>query len=76
VVIGPQYDRFNEAKDLVQLGGISVIDSAESFSITIDQLVQHGQEREKMGRINSQYVEDQKGASTTIVSFIKDHLSL
>ncbi|MGB5647893.1 MAG: glycosyltransferase N-terminal domain-containing protein [Muriicola sp.] len=76
VVVGPQYDGFNEARDLVSLGGISVVDSAESFTQTIDQLVKHTSNREKMGKINAKYVEDQKGASIKIVRFIQEHLSL
>ncbi len=76
VVIGPQFDGFNEARDLVQEGGITVIDSAESFSQTLDQLVQHPSNREKMGKINAQYVEDQKGASIKIIHFIQEHLNL
>lgn len=75
VIIGPQYDGFNEARDLVQLGGISVVDSAVSFAEIIDRLAEHRSFREDMGGINKQYVENQKGASKKVVSFIKEHLS-
>jgi 3-deoxy-D-manno-octulosonic-acid transferase len=75
VIIGPQYGGFNEARDLVQLGGLSVVNSGATFTQTIDQLVQNSSYREKLGRINKQYVDDQKGASRKVVSFIKEHLS-
>jgi len=76
VIIGPQYDGFNEARDLVKLGGISVVDSAASFTQVIDNLIQDSSFREKMGTINARFIEDQKGASKKILAYITDQLNL
>jgi 3-deoxy-D-manno-octulosonic-acid transferase len=76
VIIGPQYDRFNEARDLVALGGISVVDSATSFTQVIDNLVRDSSLREKMGTINARYIENQRGASKKILFYISKNLSL
>lgn len=75
VIIGPAYDKFNEARDLVALGGISVVDSANSFKVVIDDLVKDNSLRERMGKINAKYIKDQKGASKKILSYISGHLS-
>lgn len=76
VIIGPQYDGFNEARELVTLGGISVVDSATSFSRVIEHLVRDSSFREKIGMINARYIKDQRGASKKILSYISKNLSL
>jgi 3-deoxy-D-manno-octulosonic-acid transferase len=76
VIIGPQYDGFNEARELVNLGGISVIDSAASFTQLIDKLIQNSSFREKMGTINTRFIEDQRGATKKILAYIKAELNL
>jgi len=72
VIIGPQFDGFNEARELVKLGGISVVDSAASFKVVIDNLIEDSSFREKMGKINAHYIETQRGASKTILSYISE----
>jgi len=76
VIIGPAYDNFNEARELVALGGISVVDSATLFKQIIDKQVQDSSFRAKMGKINANYIEHQKGASKKILSYISGQLSL
>ena len=76
VIIGPQYAGFNEARELVKLGGISVIDSAASFTQLIDKLIQDSSFREKMGTINTRFIEDQRGATKKIIAYITRNLNL
>ncbi len=76
VIIGPQYDGFNEARELVKLGGISVVDSETAFTQVIDNLIRDSSFRKKMGTVNARYIEDQRGASKKILNYISEHLSL
>jgi 3-deoxy-D-manno-octulosonic-acid transferase len=76
VVIGPQFEGFNEARELVQLGGISVVDSAASFKAVIDNLIEDNSYREKMGKINARFIEDHRGATKKILAYIKGELNL
>ncbi len=76
VVIGPHYDGFNEARELVKLGGISVVDSQTTFTQVIDKLIQDSSFREKMGTINARYIKDQRGATKKILAYITGELNL
>ncbi len=74
VIIGPKYQGFNEAKELVSLGGISVVDSEKSFKEVIDTLLKDAILRTKMGKINAGYIQDQLGATKKILSYISEKI--
>jgi 3-deoxy-D-manno-octulosonic-acid transferase len=76
VIIGPQFDGFNEARELVQLGGISVVDSAASFVTVVDKLIEDNSYRGKKGKINARFIEDHRGATKKILAYIKGELNL
>ncbi|QBA63256.1 3-deoxy-D-manno-octulosonic acid transferase [Muriicola soli] len=76
VFTGPQYQGFKEAEDLVELGGISVVENGEAFIGELKQLFDNEQAREKQGVINSDYVTAQKGATEKILTYITSHLNI
>ena len=71
LVIGPIYDKFLEAFDLVELGGCIAAESESGLHEALDLLIGDPARREKMGAINAKYVKEQQGATRTILNFIE-----
>jgi len=71
VLIGPKYQGFKEAKDLVALGGIVVVNSKSEFKAVCHQLENDDSLLQKTGNINSRYVTNNKGASDQIMKYIR-----
>lgn len=72
VVIGKEYSKFLEAKELVKLGGILSVDNSKDFSKVIIAFVVDKNLRQKAGNINKNYIESKKGATNTFIQFIKN----
>lgn len=70
VLIGPEYDRFKEARDLVQKGGIYVIHHLAEFQSVMERFVQDPDFRAKTGHINATYVKENTGATDAILRHI------
>ncbi|NER09561.1 3-deoxy-D-manno-octulosonic-acid transferase [Muriicola jejuensis] len=76
VLTGPDFKGFTEAEDLVELGGISVVENPESFSIRILELVRNKRERNRLGKINADFVASRTGATLKITAYLKDKMDL
>ncbi|WP_373074817.1 3-deoxy-D-manno-octulosonic acid transferase [Zeaxanthinibacter enoshimensis] len=72
VIIGPQYDSFKEAKELVELQGISVIRDGEQFSATLEALFAHPEKRQQQGAVNHRYIRSNQGATATVINYITE----
>nr|WP_314560589.1 glycosyltransferase N-terminal domain-containing protein [uncultured Capnocytophaga sp.] len=68
VIIGKNYDKFNEAKELVALGGISSVNSKETFAKVMNSLINSEDERNNIGRINQQYIANKQGATQSFLN--------
>jgi len=73
VVIGPEYDKFREAVDLIELGGAIEVDSAVSFEKVMDGLLHDPDDRERAGKVAGNYVRERSGASSSILSYIQEN---
>lgn len=69
VIFGPNYDKFLEAKALVQLGAGFSISNASDLNKVILRL-ENELYRKEAGLIAKQYVQQQKGATEIIMSFV------
>jgi 3-deoxy-D-manno-octulosonic-acid transferase len=69
VIFGPNNQRFQEAKDLLKLGGAFEIVDSTGLKKTID-LLQDKQVLETASRISSHYVQSRSGATARILSQI------
>ncbi|MDC6350231.1 glycosyltransferase N-terminal domain-containing protein [Zeaxanthinibacter sp. PT1] len=69
VIIGPQYDSFKEANELVELKGINVVRDQEEFSQTLESLLSKPEYRKEQGLINERYIHSNKGATTMIMDY-------
>ena len=68
VIIGKNYSKFNEAKELVALGGVLSISSPEQFASAMDSLINSADKRAAIGAINSRYITEKQGATKAFLS--------
>ena len=76
VVFGPNYKRFKEACDLIELGGAKTINDSASFYALFDYLQENKDECEKMGRYAANYVKKQSGATHYIMNRLINDLGV
>ncbi len=74
VIIGPKYDGFKEAEDLVEQNGIHVVHNKLEFKNLMNGFVSDDNFRKTTGTINSAYVNENKGATSLIFEHIKTFL--
>ena len=71
VIIGPNYEGFREAELLVEAGGISVISDKKSFRERLDQLAVDQELVSKMGDVNKEFIEKNRGAVIQIAHYTR-----
>ena len=71
VIIGPNYEGFKEAEDLVAQKGILSIHDSWSFSELIKKLLDNPELLKRTGEINASYITKNKGASIQIMDYIR-----
>ena len=71
IIIGPDYQGFNEAKALVHLKGILPVDGKEAFRAVLNHLLEHRDQVAITGAINADFVRNNKGASIQIMDHIR-----
>ena len=74
VLIGPGYGKFREAEELVAAGGIGVVHNPEDFRDQAGHLMESAESRNDMGRINARYLEQNRGATDSILAGVRDLL--
>jgi len=73
VIIGRNYKRYPEANDLIKLGGVKSVTSAQEFELFYNTLKEKPLLEQQMGEINKTYLESNKGATSKIIYFLKTH---
>ena len=73
VIFGPVYEKFAEAKDLVESGGAFSINNALELESLLDKLFNDGMERQKINKIAGNYISSKKGATTKILDYITEN---
>ncbi len=76
VIIGPHYDGFAEAEELVQLGGVISIKNNIDFQELVDKYFDSEDYSSKIGRINTDYIKEKAGATKRIISELNAVLTL
>lgn len=71
VIFGPKYDKFKEAKDLIELQAAFSISSEEALLATAGSLMDDEIFRYRAGRTARKYVQDNIGATDAIVEYIR-----
>ena len=71
IIIGPKYQAFREANDLVALGGMFPVRNSEEFKSIMESCRTDPYFREGAGRICENYVQKNIGASVRIIEGIR-----
>jgi len=71
IIIGKNYKGFSEAEDLVKLGGAKSVNSEIEFKEIFNNLIANKAIREKLGKINKEYVYSNSGGSEKIIKALK-----
>ena len=74
IIIGPNYQNFNEAITLVEKKGILSVASKNELENVLNSLLQDESLLKKTGEINSTFVKKNKGASIPIMQYIRKSL--
>lgn len=74
IIIGPNYQKFQEAKDLLDLKVISVIENSDDLIAQVSHLINNPQQIEDLSAISKEYVNTHTGATQMILEFIDAHL--
>jgi len=72
IVIGPNYSHFDEAINLVKIGGCISITDFKELEIAFSTLIQNPDIRHQKGEICDTFVQKNKGATTRILEKIFD----
>ena len=67
IVIGKNYQRFPEAKEMLQNGGLVSIKNSAGLKNALDRFITDEKHRENCGQKNGVYVANNKGASAAIL---------
>src|SRR5690554_6406864 len=71
VIIGPEYEKFQEAKDLVALGSCLVVNNSVELTHTFNQLIADVIYRKDLGKKNREFILKNKNATQMIMDFIE-----
>lgn len=71
VVIGNKYDKFKEAVDLVAANGCISISNQQEFTEVLLKLKTDPDFRKESGAINSNYIQENLGATKKIMNYLK-----
>ena len=70
VVIGKNYQKVEEAKEMIRLGGMLSVQNSKSFTEVLYRIAKDSKQRMDMGEINHGFANAQKGASSRILDFL------
>ncbi|WP_343487424.1 glycosyltransferase N-terminal domain-containing protein [Allomuricauda sp. d1] len=74
VLIGPNYEGFHEAEELVQRKGIQPIINSKDFQSTTQRLLTDNHFRETTGKINADYIAENTGATRVVIAYLNRFL--
>ena len=69
-MIGPKYDKFEEAKRMIQLGGMKAVHRSEDIQDRMNELTAPSLRRQ-LGNINERYIKDNKGSTEKIYAQLR-----
>ena len=72
VTFGPRYSKYEEAKDLVKLGGAVPFNNATELGLLIQRWYYNDDERKRIGDICREYVVSHAGTTEKILEFIRE----
>jgi len=74
LIIGPNYNKFQEAKDLVALGSCKSVKNQEELDLELQKLFTDVSYRNQNGQISKDYILENIGATKIIMNYISNKL--
>ncbi len=74
IFIGPNYHKFQEAKDLKNLGVVKVVKNSMDLSSAITPLLNDDSVYNSISRSSKEYVKSNTGATQTILKFVENQI--
>lgn len=71
IVIGKHYEKFPEAKTLVELGGVVSVSNSIAFEAILNTLIKDEVLRKKQGEITSSFIKSNIGAVHKIMAYLE-----
>jgi 3-deoxy-D-manno-octulosonic-acid transferase len=71
VIIGRNYNKFPEAQDMIEAGGMYAISTQNEFNSILNSLLSNPDIRKQSGAINRDYVQKNKGTVIQIINYIR-----
>ncbi|MBK85953.1 MAG: 3-deoxy-D-manno-octulosonic acid transferase [Flavobacteriaceae bacterium] len=76
IIIGRNYEKFPEAKEMIKLGGTTSVSSVKSFQKVLNLLLNDENLRVERGNINKRYIDSNEGATKLILEKINSSINL
>ena len=76
ILIGPKYQKFNEAVDLVHNGGCIVVENYDEMKTQLRRLFSDTELRKEKGSISKKYIKDNIGATETVLEYISTKIKM
>lgn len=73
LLFGPAFYKFQEAVDLLELGGAETVESAVELEKIVTQWLASPVERQERGTVSAQYVNGKSGATEKIINYIQEN---
>jgi 3-deoxy-D-manno-octulosonic-acid transferase len=76
IIIGPNYNKFNEAVELVKLGGCMPVQNYTEFKEILNSLLSDPVLRTKKGKIAGDYIVNNTGATKMVFKYVINKIAL
>ena len=73
IIIGKNFDKFPEAKDLIDSKGITSVTNPKKLGLILEALIENPEKRKNLGKINANYITKNRGAVIQIMSYIRTY---
>lgn len=71
IIIGKNHEKFPEAKQMIDNGGIISISNADELEVTLSSLIENDSNRLQLGELNRQFISNHKGAVVQIMDYLR-----
>ena len=71
IIIGPNYHKFNEVKELIALKACIIVDNSQKLSVILEQLFTSKTKRKEIGVVALDYIDKKRGATEMILNYLK-----
>ena len=74
IIIGQNFDKFREAKQLQKLAGLFSVTNATEFTRIMNKLIENKKFRQQTGMIAGHFINSNTGATNTIIEYLSKKL--